>query len=559
MNETKTAVDVVEPRPIPATLPRVGGPARAKLSRRLRGDLDLIVLKALRKEPERRYASVEQMAEDIRRHLGALPITAAPDSLAYRMRKFVRRHRAAVAAAVLILAAVLTGALATMREARIAAANERRAEQRFNDVRKLANSLMFEIDDAIRDLPGSTDARRLLVSRAQEYLDSLNQQSKGDPSLQRELAAAYDRVGDVLGYPYAANLGDKDGALVNYRKALALREPLAKAAPEDLVLRRDLVGTYFRLANVADSSGDFGEALAALGKAQPIAEKLAANNHDPELQDFSAGVLYFTAEIQIETGDPASALQNYQRAAAIRDAALAANPGSFQLRTHLAADYAGIATCFDLAHDFAHAIEVQSKAVAILDDVSKSNPNNATLTEYLAEGINRLAGLKREQGDGPSALQTYRQAHAIFAQLSVADPKNFLAKSNFGFSDNGIAASLLLLGKPADAEKIYQESIATFEEMSPKTTQNRHVRSGLAEAYSGLGDVYSTMASAKSALATPSQPTWRQAQSAYGQSLAWWQDKQKRGEQETGEAEAASKVTKSLAAASQHVTANANR
>ena len=554
MNETKTTIEAPTAPPVPAMLPRAGGPASAKLSRRLRGDLDLIVLKALRKEPQRRYASVEQMAEDIRRHLQALPITAAPDSISYRMGKFVQRHRAAVAAASLILLAVLTGALATLWEARIAAANERRAEQRFNDVRKLANSLMFEIEDAIHDLPGSTAARRLLVSRAQEYLDSLNQQSKGDPSLQRELAAAYERVGDVLGYPYAANLGDKDGALANYRKALALREPLAKAAPTDLAQQRDLVGTYFRLANLADSVGNFTEALAALAKAQPIAEKLAANNHDPELQDLSAGVPYFTAGIQLQTGDPGSALQNYQRAAVIRNAALAANPSSFLLRTHLAADYSGIAICFDLTHDLAHAIEVQSKAVAILDDVSKSNPNNATLTEYLAEGFNRLAGFKKDQGDATSALQNYRKSHAIFAQLMSADRKNSLAKTNFGFSDNGIAASLLLLGKPAEAERLYRESIATFEELAPKTTKNRYVRSGLAEAYLGLGDVYAAMATADRTSAGKARQVWQQAHTACQQSLSIWQDKQKRGELESGEAEESSKITQCVAQATEHLS-----
>ena len=141
----------------------------------------------LAKEPQRRYASVEQMAEDIRRHLEGLPVQAAPDSLSYRARKFVFRHKAAVAAAALIAIAILGGAFATLREARIAAAHQRRAEERFNDVRKLANSLMFEIHDSIRDLPGSTSARRLLVTRAQEYLDNLSAQSNGDPSLQREL------------------------------------------------------------------------------------------------------------------------------------------------------------------------------------------------------------------------------------------------------------------------------------------------------------------------------------------------------------------------------------
>src|SRR5277367_3952257 len=273
--------------------------SKAKLRRRLRGDLDTIVLQAMRKEPPRRYASVEQFAEDIRRHLDGLPVTARPDSWSYRAGKFAIRHKLGVAATALILTAVLGGVAATVREARIAAANERRAEERFNDVRKLANSLMFEIHDAIRDLPGSTSARRLLVTRALEYLDNLSGQSKGDVSLQKELASAYERVGDVLGYPYAANLGAKQGALSSYRKALAIREPLAAADASDTQLQRDLYETYIRLAQVLESNGNFAEALETLNKVLPRVQKLFAGSNDPTLADQFAGTYYFTAMIQV--------------------------------------------------------------------------------------------------------------------------------------------------------------------------------------------------------------------------------------------------------------------
>jgi non-specific serine/threonine protein kinase/serine/threonine-protein kinase len=164
---------------------------RARVKRRLKGDLDNIVLKALRKEPARRYASVEQMAEDIRRHLQGLPVMATPDSASYRVSKFVRRHTAGVAATALIALAVAGGVAATWREARVAVQERARAERRFNDVRKLANSFLFEFDEAIRNLPGSTPARALVVKRALEYLDGLAAEARGDRSLQLEIASAY--------------------------------------------------------------------------------------------------------------------------------------------------------------------------------------------------------------------------------------------------------------------------------------------------------------------------------------------------------------------------------
>src|SRR5262249_22129800 len=151
------------------------------------------------KEPDRRYSSVEQFSEDILRHLGGLPVVARHDTLGYRTGKFVRRHTTSVLTAALVVLMLITGIITTFREARVARQQRARAERRFNDVRELANSLMLEVHDAIKDLPGATPARKLLVSRALRYLDSLSAESAGDPSLQRELATAYAKVGDVQG------------------------------------------------------------------------------------------------------------------------------------------------------------------------------------------------------------------------------------------------------------------------------------------------------------------------------------------------------------------------
>jgi tetratricopeptide (TPR) repeat protein len=537
-----------------------------RLRRRLSGDLDDIVLMSLRKEPLRRYPSVEQFAEDIRRHLDGLPVTARPDSWKYRAGKFVSRHKLGVAATMLVLVAVLGGVAATVREARIAAVNERRAERRFNDVRKLANSLMFEIHDAIRDLPGSTSARRLLVTRALEYLDSLSEQSKGDVSLQKELAAAYERVGDVLGYPYGANLGDSAGALRSYRKALAIRESLigagakggsqisAQGSAQDVQLQRDLGGNYIRVAQVQESTGNFAEALEALGKALPVVQRIAEGSTDPVPADQYAGTYYFTAIVQDRMGNSGAALEDYQRAAAIREPALQANPGNFTLRTHLAADYSGIADCSAEKHDLHHAAEMQVQATAILEEVSASHPQNATLREYLGEGLNRLATYRRDLGDPSSALETDRRANQIFKELVSADPKDVLAKANFGFSNDGIALSLKALGKPDLAMKVFRESVASFEEMSAApASSNRYARTGLAQSYSGMGDLYASLASAKNIPPSRQVEDWKEARTSCQKSLTVWSDKEKRGELESGERDEAAQVAQCVATAEAHL------
>src|SRR5205823_12727353 len=100
--------------------------------------------------------------------------------------KFIRRHRAAMAAAMLASASLAIGTAVALQQARVARAERARAERRFNDVRKLATAVVGELHDAIQDLPGATHARKLLVTRAAAYLDSLAAEAGGDESLQRE-------------------------------------------------------------------------------------------------------------------------------------------------------------------------------------------------------------------------------------------------------------------------------------------------------------------------------------------------------------------------------------
>ncbi len=522
-----------------------GSPAR--LRRRLQGDLDNILLMALRKEPQRRYASVEQFAEDIRRHLAGLPVIAAKDSWKYRTGKFVRRHRAGIIAAGLALVALIVGVGLILREAHIARVERERADQRFNDVRKLANSLIFELHDSIVDLPGSTPARKLLVTRALEYLDSLARQAKGDTSLQRELATAYERVGDVLGYNYLPNLGDTAGALQSYRKALAIREPLAKANPDDMQLQGALVRNYFRVANVLEASGDFSGALGAVRKALPITEKMAAGENNPVIVDQLAGSYYFTARLLGQTGDPSGALENYRKAASIREPLLQVDPTNASFNTHLAADFEGMANSMDQMGSLAQAIQMQTKAVETLEQKSQVPANNATIREFLAEATNRLGTLRQDNGDASAALEAHRKAHQMFQELLEADPKNTLAKSNFGFSDDGIADSLNALGKPASAMEVLREAINTFESMSPSTSGNRYRRTGLASAYFGMGNAYSALATKPHTSASKAREHWLAARSWYEKSEAVWTDKKNRGELESDERADMDAVAKGIA------------
>ena len=261
--------------------------------RLLRGDLDNIVLMAIRQEPTRRYSSVGQFAEDIRRHLIGRPVIARKDTWSYRGAKFIKRNKVAVVAAVIVVLALVAGIVATTWQAQVAKSERAKAERRFNDVRKLANSYLFELHDAIEKLPGSTPARELLVKRALEYLDSLAHETRADPSLQRELASAYLKVGNVQGNPNNANLGDTAGALLSYRKALDIAKPLA--IEHDAQSQRLLAVIGEKMADVLATTGEIRAAVQSSARSLALFKGIADSEPTNIKARQSLGISYIKA------------------------------------------------------------------------------------------------------------------------------------------------------------------------------------------------------------------------------------------------------------------------
>src|SRR5207302_1705530 len=152
-------------------------------------DVGYILRKALRQEPEERYASVEAFAGDVRAFLEWRPVQARTGDAWYRTRKFLRRYRMSVTAAALVIASLSAGLYVANRERAL-------AQKRFVDVRQLANKL-FDIDVQARQLPGSTVTRQLIVDTSLEYLRRLAADVRGDPELALEVGNAYMRVARV--------------------------------------------------------------------------------------------------------------------------------------------------------------------------------------------------------------------------------------------------------------------------------------------------------------------------------------------------------------------------
>jgi serine/threonine protein kinase/tetratricopeptide (TPR) repeat protein len=437
-----------------------GSPER--LSKRLRGDLDNIVLKALRKEPQRRYASVEQLATDIRRHLENLPVSASKDTLGYRTAKFVRRHKAGVVASCAVALTVLAALAVTLREAHIARVERARAEHRFNDVRKLANSLLFEIHDAIRDLPGATRARGLLVQRGVEYLDSLSGESHGDLALQRELAAAYEKVGDVQGQALQANLGDKAGAVSSYEKALSIRKSLADAAPGDLSLRRELIANYGKLSDLFWNLGNSAAAMEKSQKALAVAQSLYDSN--PQQVGYrrllAAALLDYGYKQAMVGGNAVSGLDNTKKATALLEQLVAEDPQNKRLHRTLGLSYsrAGEIVSLDPQHS-AQALGYYRKGLAVQSALSQADPNNAELRRLAAYDQYAVGQALANVGNYSEALQNERAALAVFRDLSGGDAGNVELKQDIGYVQSDLGKTLLLSGNLRAAIQQLQDAL----------------------------------------------------------------------------------------------------
>jgi len=162
-------------------------------------------------------------------------VTARLPTFWYMASKFAGRHKAVFISAVALLVIAVGAAVLVDRQSRI-------ATRRFNSVRKLANFVVFQLNDAVTPMAGSTSVRHLLVNQGLIYLDELSAGSPTDPELRLELAQAYTRLGDVSGLGSEANLGDTAGALKSYTKALALLEPLVRAPS----ITEDVAAAYSR-------------------------------------------------------------------------------------------------------------------------------------------------------------------------------------------------------------------------------------------------------------------------------------------------------------------------
>ncbi len=411
--------------------------ADAALRRALAGDLDNVVLKALEKAPERRYPSVETLAADLRAHLAGFPVSAQAPSAGYRLRKFVGRNRAAVAAGAVAALALLGGTALALWQAGL-------AERRFAEAHRFARTMLFDVDSALRD--GPTAGREVLVSQAAQYLGRLSGERIRDTALLRDLAEAWERVADIQGSAHRSNVGRPQDADTSLAQALALRERLAARDGDDLDNVAGLMTVRERLGDHARAQGDLARAADHYRQAVAQARVLAERRGD----DLKAQL----------------ALLRTQR---------------YLASAHYWPNLPSLG-------DHATARALLQEQVQRLDELLRRFPGHTDVASSGNGLLNQWTDMLRLAGEHAAALANAQRSMALVQQLLAAEPAHPVWQRWQALTEGRLADALIDAGHWDEGVALWQRSIAGREAVVQADPGNERALRTLANGYGPLAE-----------------------------------------------------------------------
>jgi tetratricopeptide (TPR) repeat protein/tRNA A-37 threonylcarbamoyl transferase component Bud32 len=486
---------ICDTEPLPPS--RALGDAPRALRRQLEGDLDAVVLMALRKDPGHRYASAEAMADDVFRHLEGLPVQARRGAWSYRAGRFVLRHRAAVGAVMLANLALVAGIAFAGHQAYEAHRQRERAERHFAGVRKLAAAMMIPMHDAIRVLPGSTPARKLLVENGLAYLEGIAPEAQNEPALQIELANGYRNIGDIQGRPGLASLGDPHGALKSYGRAVGLLEPLlAGQQPHDAVYRdaqQEAAVLHQREGAVLGFIGKFAEADRTLRVGIALADDLAAADRSNRVRQLLRATLYGQlSQVQMFSGDIDTYLKTSDDAAAQLEALVAQDPDDLDAGLNLASIHSTRGEQLiqrDATVESAQlALAAFRKSLAVLERLVLKSPQNTSLARHVATDLENIAWCLRRTGQPREAVVQARRALDMMRGLSDRDPGNVQFQADVASMQTSLGEALLADHDARAGVDVLTAAVASFAALPAGMREDNYVHhhQGLAHHLLGL-------------------------------------------------------------------------
>jgi serine/threonine protein kinase/tetratricopeptide (TPR) repeat protein len=469
----------------------------------VQSDLDAIIFKAMQARPGDRFITANQFSQDVAHFLNHEPVSACPNTAIYRTRKFLRRNRVAVLVGMVAVASLMGGIATSVHLARTAEFERQRAEARFEDVRQLASSLIFDLDADLARLPGATGIRGKLVERSLEYLDRLSHESSGNRELERELAAAYERLGDVQGRPTVANIGNTALALECYRKALSIRQGISRADESNLQAKAEVAQTYSRLSGLMKLMGDYQSGLQYDREAlRMYQEMLALDPLSIEYRRQVASAYTALGGGLSQVGDWDGVLETRRQALRMFEEILAAGSTNLEDRRGLCLAHRRLGGILLMLKDQKSSEEHFRKALAIAQEMLRENSLDARNMNDVAASAMALGGLLHDERRYHEAKESFRQAIRIHEDLAQKDPLDARNRSLLASAMYRLARTMIANGEAPEALPLVQRTLEMRTELAAENPMNAGAQGEIGESHMLIGDCLLAMNQRSASLAS---------------------------------------------------------
>jgi serine/threonine-protein kinase len=483
-------------------------PARQR-NRRVPAALEAVCARAMAGRPEDRYGTAQALAEEVQRWLADEPVSAYPEPLPERLRRWGRRNRSAVRAGlVLLLAGVVglgVGLWAVGREqARTAKAlgeaetNLARAQQAEGEAKanlkqaeanlKLARRAVDECFNVAKEHPlfqgpRMEKAKKLLLRKTLPFYKRFQSQRSGDRRLQHEEADQLFRVGYI-----EQTLGRHRAALQAYRQARDVIRKVARAHPEVAEYQSSLAHTHNNLGALLDDLGGRGEALQEYQRAGDIFARLGrAHPEVPQYQNGLALTHHNLGNLLAALGMRGEALQEYRRARDVRARLARAHPKVPSYQNGLALTHNNLGNLLAALGRRGEALKECQRARDIQARLAKAHPEVPSYQNGLARTHNNLGNLLDDLGRRGEALKEYQRARDIRTRLVKAHPDVPLYQKDLAGTHNNLGYVLAALGRRGEALEEYGRARGIFARLARAHPEVPYYQNNLASTHNNLG------------------------------------------------------------------------
>lgn len=458
------------------------------LLRHVRGDLDWITMKALEKDRVRRYSTPADLAADVRRHLENEVVLARRPTRAYRTRKFIGRHRAAVAVAGLVVVTLAGGVVATTWQAiragraeAIATRQRELAERRFEDVRRLARTLIVDVDETIQTL-GPTKGREVLVRTALEYLDKVSADVT-ETALLQELAEAYEHVGNAQYYPGFPHLGQPEAALASYTKAIDLAQRWSTANPAHVPAMKQLGASRVSQGEALVALNRLDEGLAAFASARKTYEELVKIDSGSWRWPRNIGlVMDKSASVFRRKGQGTESLAGYTAALEIFEEVAANFPAERTPQRDVMTAHANLAGLVANMGLITEAMEHSRLAHDRARRLLSIDPENVVYQRDAILETQRYVEMQLQAGLATEPLRMLEPQVDLRRKALKADQSSFQTKRELANTLSNRAGALLASGLLRRSLEDWQEVLQVRNELNKADPNDRSVERGIADA-----------------------------------------------------------------------------